>query len=136
MNTKIAAEIQAEQEHGREKYGIGPHDLEHDDAMDDAVWHNCIWDHNERARNSTPMERRQHLIKVAGLAVSAVEAFDRKRDKAEGRADSFGAPKHFGKWCPHKWEPHDSYVHTCKKCGWAIPVNRITLPARMPNGST
>jgi hypothetical protein len=79
MNPQIAEEIQAEQEHGRSKYGTGPDDFVHDDAMDDSVWHQCIWDHNERARWSTPMERRQHLIKLAGLAVSAVEAFDRKR---------------------------------------------------------
>lgn len=81
MNAKIAEEIQAEQNHGRQKYGNGPHDLAHDDATPDDVWHSCIDDHNQRAWNSTPMERRQHLIKVAGLAVSAVEAFDRKNKK-------------------------------------------------------
>lgn len=79
MTEMILAEIMAEQEHGRAKYGRGPHDFEHDDNQDDAVWHACISDHNERAKLGTPIERRQHLIKVAGLAVSAVEACDRKR---------------------------------------------------------
>jgi len=77
MTTALAKEIQAEQDHGRES--AGPDDLHHDDVMDDAVWYNCIRDHNERARWSTPLERRQHLVKVAGLAASAIEAFDRKR---------------------------------------------------------
>lgn len=78
MNQKIAEAIQAEQNHGRQKYGGSTDNFEHDDATNNSVWHNCIFEHNERARQSTPMERRQHLIKVAGLAVSAVEAFDRK----------------------------------------------------------
>lgn len=79
MNPRIAKEIQAEQDHGRQKYGTGPKDFAHDDATPEDVWHNCIMGHNEQARQSTPMERRQHLIKVAGLAVSAIEAYDRKR---------------------------------------------------------
>ena len=79
MNAKIAAEIQAEQDHGRSKYGHGPNDFEHDDATPDIIWHGCILDHNDRAAHSTPMERRQHLVKVAGLAVSAIESFDRSR---------------------------------------------------------
>jgi len=78
MNAQIICEIQREQEHGRTKYGSGPNDLAHDDAMPDEMWHRCIDDHNLRADKSTPMERRQHLIKVAGLAVSAIESFDRK----------------------------------------------------------
>jgi hypothetical protein len=77
MNPRIAAEIQAEQNHGREKYGSGPDDFGHDDDHSYSDWHAYIDDHNNRARNSTPRERRQHLIKVAGLAVSAVESFDR-----------------------------------------------------------
>jgi hypothetical protein len=82
MNEKIAAEIQAEQNHGREKYGTGPNDFAHDDAVPDKIWHGCIDNHNARAFHATPMERRQHLIKLAGLAVSAVEAFDRKTESA------------------------------------------------------
>lgn len=78
MTDKIAFEIQAEQDHGRQKYGKGPGDFEHDDRTHNDVWHSCISDHNERGRHGTPMERRQHLIKVAGLAVSAIEVFDRK----------------------------------------------------------
>ena len=78
MNTKLSDEIQKEQEHGREKYGIGKDDLEHDDRMSGRCWNACISDHNERAKHATPMERRQHLVKVAGLACSAIESFDRK----------------------------------------------------------
>ena len=78
MNSKIAAEIQAEQAHGRKKYGRGEDDLKHDDSHGDWKWHQLISDHNQRAAQSTPYERRQHLIKLAGLAVSAVESFDRQ----------------------------------------------------------
>lgn len=78
MTHSIAKEIQAEQEHGRTKYGSGPDDFAHDDAHAESDWHLYIADHNERAKAATPMERRQYLIKVAGLAVSAIEAFDRK----------------------------------------------------------
>lgn len=79
MNQKIAEEIQAEQCHGREKYGNGPDDIAHDDRTPESLWHDCIQDHNNRAREATPMECRQHLVKIAGLAVSAIESFDRKR---------------------------------------------------------
>lgn len=78
MNKKISKEIQSEQDHGREKYGFGPDDFEHDDFNSEEVWRDCIKDHNERARLCPPMARRQHLIKVAGLAVSAIEALDRQ----------------------------------------------------------
>jgi hypothetical protein len=80
MTPEIAAEIQAEQNHGREKYGDGPDDFMHDDLVSDSLWHCCIGDHNQRARHATPMDRRQHLIKIAGLAVSAIESFDRNHE--------------------------------------------------------
>lgn len=83
MNEKIAAEIQNEQSHGRAKYGKSPDDLAHDDSVSDAVWYRCLNDHNERAFESLPMDRRAHLIKLAGLAVSAVEAIDRRIEKAK-----------------------------------------------------
>jgi hypothetical protein len=78
MNSKISTQIQVEQNHGRKKYGSGPRDFAHDDRHPDSVWHQCIADHNKRASLATPLERRQHLIKVAGLAISAIESFDRK----------------------------------------------------------
>lgn len=78
MTSKIAEQIQSEQDHGREKWGNGPDDFAHDDATPESAWHDLIADHNARASCATPMERRQHLIKLAGLAVSAIEAFDRK----------------------------------------------------------
>ena len=80
MNATIAEEIQAEQKHGRAKYGKGPDDLAHDDQVHPDTWAFVISDHLKRSVESTPMDRRQHLIKIAGLAVSAVEAFDRKRE--------------------------------------------------------
>lgn len=78
MNPKLAKEIQIEQEHGRQKYGSGRMDLAHDDSQSDELWHECITTHNGKARQSTPMDRRQHLVKLAGLAISAIESFDRK----------------------------------------------------------
>jgi hypothetical protein len=80
MNSKISQQIQEEQNHGRQKYGgVYLDEFSHDDQNPTYVWINCIRDHLERARQGTPMEYRQHLIKVAGLAVSAVESFDRKQ---------------------------------------------------------
>ena len=81
MNEALSREIQGEQDHGRAKYGYGPDDFGHDDNHVNDLWHDCITDHNERARLGTPMERRHHLVKVAGLAVSAIESFDRKQLK-------------------------------------------------------
>jgi hypothetical protein len=86
MTPKIADEIQAEQEHGRQKYGSGPNDLAHDDAHSPDVWFYLIGDHNRRSLGTTPMERRAHLIKLAGLAVSAIESLDRKRAQNEPEA--------------------------------------------------
>lgn len=81
MNPQITAEIQTEQEHGRSKYGSGPNDFEHDDRNSDSIWTDCIRRHTINAEYSTPMERRQHLVKIAGLAVSAIESFDRKHGR-------------------------------------------------------
>ncbi len=78
MNGNIANEIQAAQDHGRSKYGSGPNDYAHDDAHSDLDWHVFIERHNRLGEQATPRERREYLIKVAGLAVSAVESFDRK----------------------------------------------------------
>lgn len=79
MSPELAREIQLEQDHGRSKYGDGPEDFEHDDHHVAKDWHIWIREHNERGEYATPMDRRQHLIKVAGLAISAVESFDRQR---------------------------------------------------------
>lgn len=80
MTREIAEQIQAEQEHGRTKYGSGPDYLQHDDGVPNEIWHECIDEHNERGMAATPMDRRQHLIKIAGLAVSAIESFERKQN--------------------------------------------------------
>jgi len=42
---RIAKEIQAEQEHGRQKYGRGPRDFAHDDSHNTDDWDNFIEDH-------------------------------------------------------------------------------------------
>ncbi len=81
MNAAIAQQIQDEQDHGREKYGGDSRSFAKDDANTEMQWWDWIDDHNSRCLVSTPMERRQHLIKVAGLAVSAIEAFDRSLEK-------------------------------------------------------
>ena len=81
MTPKIAQEIQEAQSHGRQKYGGHPENTHHDDLHTDDEWAQYIADHNERAKLGTPMERRQHLIKTAGLAVSAIEALDRNISK-------------------------------------------------------
>ena len=78
MNTKLLKEIQDEQDHGRQKYGKGPLDFDHDDALTNADWHACILRHNDLAVTSTPLDRREHLVKIAGLAISAIESHDRK----------------------------------------------------------
>jgi len=83
MNEKIAKEIQDEQNHGRQKYGSGPDDFAHDDRHHQRDWNEFIFHHNENAKWATPMERRQHLIKVAGLAVSAVESYDRSTSQIQ-----------------------------------------------------
>lgn len=80
MNTKIASEIQAEQDHGRQKYGHGPNDFEHDDNHTAVDWYEMIMSHASKICYETPMDGRQRLVKVAGLAVSAIEVIDRKRN--------------------------------------------------------
>lgn len=113
---EIIAEIRGQQRHGRQKYGNGPDDLAHDDDTDNDAWHDYIDDHNQRAKASTPMERRQHLIKVAGLAISAVEAFDRVlamqilgTEKKDGSSDAAE------KQCRHG-------VPMSKRCNQCTPI--------------
>lgn len=79
MSPQLAREIQDAQNHGRQKYGNGPDDFAHDDAHENGTWYKCIEDHNARSMETFPMDRREHLVKLAGLAVSAIESFDRKR---------------------------------------------------------
>lgn len=79
MNAKIAKQIQAEQDHGRQKYGKGPKDYAHDDAHTMDEWQIFLTTHTRRMSFETPQEQRQRLVKIAGLAVSAIESFDRKK---------------------------------------------------------
>lgn len=82
MTEAIATEIQAEQERGRAKYGNGPHDTKHDDGHMPVEWVEFIRAHNEKhlrlVMSPKPELRRAELVKIAGLAVSAIEAFDRQ----------------------------------------------------------
>jgi len=93
MNAQIASEIQTEQDHGRQKYAGRPNNFRHDDCHTDEEWAAYIADHNERAKIAPPMERRQHLIKVAGLAISAVESIDRKSEAASITMDADASPQ-------------------------------------------
>ena len=77
MTRRIAKQIQSAQNHGRQKWGSGPKDYAHDDEHSDEDWRDMIADHNDRAEYGTPMERREELIKTAGLCVSAIESIDR-----------------------------------------------------------
>ena len=81
MSPKLAKEIQAAQDHGRQKYGRGPKDYGHDDGHLAEDWLDFIDNHNNRAAFATPVEYREELVKIAGLAVSAIESFDRKQAK-------------------------------------------------------
>ena len=80
MNPEIASQIQAEQNHGRQKYGGRPDNYRHDDSHEMEHWNDFIAGHVERLDHDGPEEWRQRLIKIAGLAVSAIESFDRKRN--------------------------------------------------------
>jgi hypothetical protein len=84
----LANEVRAEQDHGRAKYGKGPDDYAHDDSHSPQDWARFIRDHAERARDTTPFESRQYFIKVAGLALSAVQSFDRNPALAPSLAAS------------------------------------------------
>lgn len=82
MNHNLQKEIQGAQDHGRQKHNRTVEGDNHTDGE----WASYIADHNERARLSPPMDRRQHLIKVAGLAVSAIEQIDRGVPRPEDPA--------------------------------------------------
>jgi hypothetical protein len=81
MNTKIAKQIQIQQDHGRQKYGRGPKDYRHDDEHTGDEWQDMIEGHSELLFHATPQEYREELVKIAGLAVSAIESFDRDRKR-------------------------------------------------------
>jgi hypothetical protein len=142
VNAKISAEIQSEQNHGRQKYGRGPDDFQHDDRQCYGVWHDCIDDHLSRARNATPMERRQHLIKIAGLAVSAIESFDRKNGlnqlspdtppRADSTAGKEGCKHDAGVY--YSYEEANWYCNSCRKgMGRDYYAKNPALKAKQPD---
>jgi hypothetical protein len=86
MNNELAAEIQAEQDYGRQKYGRRADNFAHDDAHTPQEWASFVVEMARRAAHETPIEYRQRMVKVAGLACSAIEAFDRteRRERLRG----------------------------------------------------
>lgn len=113
MNTKIAQQIQDAQNHGRAKHGSGENDFAHDDSHAPERWHDFIADHNQRAADSTPTDRRQHLIKTAGLCVSAIEAYDRQQGSdASDCSPSFKyATSHRIKFASDEWGEGGNATH-------------------------
>ena len=81
MTPAIATEIQLQQEHGRQKYGGSVVNYDHDDALTESEWLYLIDSKTIDASYATPQEFRHKMIQIAGLAISAVEAFDRKQTK-------------------------------------------------------
>jgi hypothetical protein len=69
---KIFDEIAAERRAQDKKWGGATHDDEHDDAD----WRSFIMTHNNYACGD---DFRKEMIRVAALAVAAVQSFDRRK---------------------------------------------------------
>ena len=75
----IFEEIRAEREVQDAEWG-GP---EHDDAHSQHDWHEYIRIHNRRSiRGKKTDSYRHQLIRVAALAVAAIQSFDRRQPTA------------------------------------------------------
>ncbi len=73
MDNTIYSEIQTERNQQDVRYG----GAEHDDTHSKDDWASFIQEHNDRAFNETGADRRYELIRVAALAVAAIESHDR-----------------------------------------------------------
>lgn len=77
---QILSDICAERRRQDIKWG-GP---EHDDIHTADQWANFILDHNEQARDAgfygPESDYRNQLVRVAALALAAIESHDRKQD--------------------------------------------------------
>lgn len=81
MNSKIANETQLEQDHGRQKYSGSVTNIAHDDLHTKEDWESFIQDKVGLASlEGYGHDWRHRMIQIIGLATSAVESFDRKRD--------------------------------------------------------
>lgn len=85
------AELVAEIQHGRQKWG-GENPDAHDDAHGSSDWERFIRDKTEQATHATPMEWRARMLQVASLAMSAVRSFDRQEATTKKAATSTGMP--------------------------------------------
>lgn len=98
MTDKISNEIQTEQDHGRQKYGGDCLNVAHDDQHLVEDWIGYINDKLVQASVAPgPNEYRQRMVQAAGLAVSAIESFDRKNEPKKphtlDQLPGFYAPK-------------------------------------------
>ena len=73
-------DISAERNRQDEQWG-GP---ANDDAHSVIDWQNCI--HKQIRQLANEAERRERLVKIAALAIAAVESHDRIRDSSKGGA--------------------------------------------------
>lgn len=81
---RLVEQISAEQRRGRAKYGLDENDLAHDDRHTPAEWTKFICGHAVRGERAGAMgglhaarRARERFLKVAVLAISAVQAIDR-----------------------------------------------------------
>lgn len=83
---KLYAEISAERQRQDLEHG-GP---EHDDGHTQDEWSWMISDHNQRALQNGGREFRKQMVRVAALAIAAVEAHDREARRRGSLPDATG----------------------------------------------
>jgi hypothetical protein len=79
MTTEILREVEDQQKRYRVEEGRRPDDTDGEDSLSPTDWYNAIFKRNEHAAIGLPADRRTELVKVAALAVSAIEALDRRQ---------------------------------------------------------
>ena len=87
MSGRIAKQITIEQRRGRQKYGNSQNDFAYDDSHTYGEWQEKIIDHAETLNCFARSQGFRHeLVKIAALAVSAIEAFDRRAKRTEKKS--------------------------------------------------
>lgn len=117
----VYAEIKVERASQDAKWG-GP---DHDDEHESEDWFSFIQEHLDRAEN--PDVYRMQMIRVAALAVAAIESFDRKRASAQPPAPApSGENACDEKQCPHGYVPGDcaKRMTRCEYCEQGFPLKR------------